>query len=134
MLVSPFNYKRHELQVFYDYEKKTSEEKPSVDNKLLFNLFENKDTKLPIECYVFWFSIKKFVRNMLGCGKKDEKKEKFDEENLKKDEINESFNILSMDDLMNKMHYILHKKYDKSSFVQIDRIEEVQKHIDRVAS
>ena len=74
LLVSPFNYKRHELRLFYDYEKKTKEEKPSMNNEFFTKRFlkQKEGQYFPIECHVFFFSIKKFFRNLMkGSHKHD---------------------------------------------------------------
>ena len=70
LIVYPFNYKRHELKVFYDYEKKM-EKDAELDNSFLENL---KKSQVPIECLVFIEAVKKFFSNLMPKNKEKEGK------------------------------------------------------------
>lgn len=113
-------------------------------------MFKQKDSHFPIECHIFFYSIKKFFKNLIGVKEEKSLKRKIsktpitiDEESQNKglvelekegwvtdikrkdSKIHLASDVTNEDEILKKMHHVLHKKYDKSSFVEIDTIFEV---------
>ena len=105
IIIRPFNYKRHELKIFRDFEHKFNKES-QFDHQIRVSYLQTLlKKKLPIEFYVWLYSIKKSVVKYLVC-LKDKKKGK-------KKQINMATMVENMDDLISKMNFLSQNIYDK---------------------
>ena len=125
ILASPFSYKRHELQIFCDYEEKFVSHSCKKHHQKNTYVEKIQSSWIPIELRLYAYEIKKYIEGLLCCCKKKtcshgHKKCMHDTRKV---------HVENMDDVIAKMDHLTCEIYDKQSFILLHEIQDTKDQI-----